>query len=278
MEYLHLEVNGKKAQVELFKDEAPETITKLQSILPQKIELHYAKFAGEEVFGIVPLLMPLEKKTNVNNLTKGAVVYYPERQLFCVYYGELQEEDCNVTVIGRLISTEVFNLEMEKARYHQGIPMTITNWDGEAFIHGAPKGFPATPDFLWDKPPAEIHDLIYREGVMQPGGPTIYAEAETRKLAEILWAYRQVFIGNQEDSRLLMEKILCLSINRIGGWCGLKDCAAVIGQYLERLKTESNKLAVLDALILYTNRLNMWLDLLIPWDTCNEAIIKYNRN
>lgn len=278
MDRIYVNINGKKAKIELNSKIAPNTIEKIKSILPQKIFLHYAKFAGEEVFGILPVMIPMENKTNVNNLEKGSVVYYPERQFFCIFYGDIQDEDANVTVIGKLVADKNFINEMEKVRYNQGICMLIRNEDNFENNDNDYKIYNhiINVNFDWHNLPKEFNTLISRKGVMQPGGPIIYAEGETRKLADILWIFYMYYKKENNAPLDLLRDLLVQSINRIGGWCGLKESAEVINQYLFLLmKQDSDKLVILEDMILYVNKLNMGIDLLIPWDKCNESIKEY---
>ena len=53
MKKINLRLNGKTAYFELFEKEAPITCAKLLEILPQKIDIHYAKFAGQEILGVI---------------------------------------------------------------------------------------------------------------------------------------------------------------------------------------------------------------------------------
>ena len=253
---------------------------KMKSILPQSIDLHYAKFAGQEVFGMLPILVNLENTKNVNNMKQNTVVFYPEKQLFCIYYGKLQEEDANVTVIGELKATEDFIEEMEKVRYNQGIRMIIKNTEDENIKDCCSDSHLKDNNIDWHNLPNELDMLLNRNGIMQPGGPIIYAEAETRKLADLIWLSYGHFQNNHYLPMNFLEELLKKSMNILGGWCGLKDTTKVINQYLDdlmRSKTESDINEILKDFLLYVNRLNMWLDLLIPWDDCNENIKKYNR-
>lgn len=276
MDKLLISINNNKAHILLHNQEASHTIKKIKSILPQRIDLHYAKFAGQEVFGILPIIIPLENKKNVNNLEKGSVVYWPERQFLCIYYGEIQEEDANVTVIGKLLANEEFINEMEKVRYKQGIPMVIKNDDKDN--HDQIKQYSHLDgiNIDWYFLPVEIKKLASRNGVMQPGGPVFYAEGETRKLADILWVFYQFYQKEGYIPLDILQNILLQSMNRIGGWCGLRTSEENLNKYrLMLLEKNKNISPILEDLILYTNRLNMWIDLLIPWEICNETLKNY---
>lgn len=280
MSSIKLLLNNKKAYINLFDEDAPKTINKIKDILPQTIDLHYAKFAGQEVFGMLPIFVNLENARNVNNMKQNTVVFYPEKQLFCIYYGELQEEDANVTVIGELKATEEFIDELEEVRYNQGIRMIIKNTEDEDVKHCCCDYHLKDNNMDWHNLPHELDMLLKRNGIMQPGGPIIYAEAETRKLADLIWLSYGYFQNNHDLPMEFLEELLKKGMNMLGGWCGLKDTAKVINQYLidlKRSETDSDINEILKDFLLYVNRLNMWLDLLMPWDDYNESIKKYNR-
>jgi hypothetical protein len=131
---------------------------------------------------------------------------------------------------------------------------------------------------IWEKVPEEIHRIKKRKGLMQPAGSIVYAESETRKLQEILWVFKnllkekQITIDNLKNSlRALLEHF---SI-RIGGWCGLTDTSTLLknaSELISRLDTSEELNNILDELMLYSGRVNMWIDLLIPWNDLNEQM------
>ena len=131
---------------------------------------------------------------------------------------------------------------------------------------------------IWVRTPEEIRRIKKRKGLMQPGGSIIYAESETRKLQEILWVFKnflkekQITIDNLKNSlKALLEHF---SI-RIGGLCGLTDTSTLLknaSELISRLDTSEELNNILDELMLYSGRVNMWIDLLIPWNDLNEQM------
>ena len=83
MKKIHLKLNGKVAYFELFEKEAPITCQRLLDILPQKIDIHYAKFAGQEIFGVLPMMAPIEGGKSLDEIEQGCVAFYPDRAFFC---------------------------------------------------------------------------------------------------------------------------------------------------------------------------------------------------
>ena len=137
---------------------------------------------------------------------------------------------------------------------------------------------------IWEKVPEEIDRMKKRKGLMQPAGSIVYAESETRKLQEILWVFKnllkekQITIDNLKNS---LKAFLEHFSVRIGGWCGLKDTSTQLkntSELISKLETSEELNNVLDELMLYSGRLNMWIDLLIPWDDLNEQMKEIFQN
>lgn len=280
MRKLEFEINGVTATCELFENDVPKTCNAIIDLLPCETELHYAKFAGQEVFGIIPLLMPLEKYSLVSELETGSVAYYPDRQLLCIYYGEVQEEEAGVTVIGHLISDEKFINEMENVRDNQGLKMIIREHGSEKKNINKHKHIIQLDEDIWEKPLEEILDMKKRRGYTQPIGPILYSEGALRDLIGLLWKYRESYIKNNEMNVKDFRDGLSYFCQIIGGWCGLKKTANLIREYYELLAADNAKeLEVLDDMILFISRIHMWIDLLIPWEDFNQLYLrKLNSN
>ena len=78
------------------------TCQAIVNMMPHENLLNYAKIAGEEVFFGIPLILSLERASEVSGLSAGSVAYWPNRRVFCVYYGPPQEEAATVTVFGKI--------------------------------------------------------------------------------------------------------------------------------------------------------------------------------
>jgi hypothetical protein len=265
-----LSLNGIKASIELFSDHAPITCDRFLAVLPQKIDMHYAKFAGQEVLGLIPMIAPVESGKSLKEINKGCVAYWPDRAFFCIYYGDIQDEEVSVTVIGQLHAGDDFIQEMEKCRYKQGAIMEIyrTSMDGYK-----PHKFMIDTKLGWDEIPVDLDKVYRKRGIMLPGGPLIYADGETRKLADFVHLLYVSHKANEE----IEDKFIALNLDhyafKIGGWCGLTDCAEDILRYKGLLMTpEIDRENVLVDFKYYINRLNLWVDLLIPWEKLTELI------
>ena len=126
MSNLQLKIDGEAITCELLNDRAPNTCRAIEELMPFRGELHYAKIAGEEIYFGIPLLLPLEQSSAVHGLPAGSVAYWPDRQVFCVYYGAPQEEAATVTIFAR-VTQNLLGLRRlgEEVRLQQGKPVLV---------------------------------------------------------------------------------------------------------------------------------------------------------
>jgi hypothetical protein len=136
---------------------------------------------------------------------------------------------------------------------------------------------------IWNRMPEEVKKLFLNHQIMQPAGRTIYAEAETRLLTELI----HVFLNSVENRDLdgkNASKVLALLLthfaDRLGGWYGLKESAALT---LKVQKVISNGewqafSDIIRELSLYMSKLNLWIDLLIPWNDINELMRRWEND
>ncbi len=75
-------------QVELFDNLAPGICGELVRVIPVTTTLAHAKFAGAEVFAMVPFYAEAENPKL--DVVAGDVAYYPGRQTICMFYGDTQ--------------------------------------------------------------------------------------------------------------------------------------------------------------------------------------------
>lgn len=83
--FLRLEVGGEVCRLKLLHDQAPNTCRALEALLPVRSHLVHAKFAGDEMFFMVPGAWPIENP--VTQVSPGDIGYYPDRQTVCIFYG-----------------------------------------------------------------------------------------------------------------------------------------------------------------------------------------------
>lgn len=287
MNSLNLKIHSQLFEIDLFAEQSPRTVWTLCSFLPFKIEMHYAKIAGEEVMAVMPFHVPLERAIEVAEMKAGILAFWPERHLLCLYYGALQEEAAQVNVVGNLKSgLERFRVLAELIRNDQGKKLNFC----EIYLNESEKPIPTLgirhavlhsyEEDIWLQIPEELSALCHREGIMRPGGPILYAEADSRLFHEFLSVLRKRIAQASYDPRytiVLLRESLQYFCHKMLGWYQLERTAAVVQRYSDRLNLTmptSELVPLLDALSLFVGRLNMWLDSLIPWNEINVAVKK----
>ena len=111
----------------------------------------------------------------------------------------------------------------------------------------------------------------------RPAGPVIYAEGETRTLHELLFACYDAGVRN-EVSLSCVKKFTRILLQFYGGklkkWYGLVDIATLLEKIesnLDNVEQMEDFLNLIKELLLFVGRINMWLDLLIPWEDLNKV-------
>lgn len=92
---IEVKIGGRRAVVELLDQEAPVTCNKLWEILPVKSVTSNAKFVGDELIIMVPMMADDENQKK--DVGRGDVGYYPMQQTLCFFFGELRPFGfCNI--------------------------------------------------------------------------------------------------------------------------------------------------------------------------------------
>ena len=82
---LRLHIGERSCQLRLLVDRAPVVCQALLGMVPVESYLVQAKFAGDELYFMVPGVWPTENP--VSRLSPGDVVYARDRQTICLFYG-----------------------------------------------------------------------------------------------------------------------------------------------------------------------------------------------
>jgi hypothetical protein len=134
---------------------------------------------------------------------------------------------------------------------------------------------------VWQTVPSEILHLGKKAGIMRPAGPVIYAEMDSHVFHEYLSAMNEQISTGVTDFSTFKEHLINFLDNfykKMNGWYQLKQTAEVIESYHQRLK-ETNKMEhikmLIENLILFVGRINLWIDALIPWNEFNEYMKKH---
>ena len=123
MKRIIIQIGDQIGLAELLEVIAPKTCEEICKLLPFEADLHYAKIAGEEIMSLVPIVLLHESNAivKVNDIKTGSIAYFPDRQMICIFYGKIQEEDAKVTIFARITENlEGIKKEGEKVRIYQG--------------------------------------------------------------------------------------------------------------------------------------------------------------
>lgn len=79
-------IGRREARIKLFEDRAPISCEKIWRLLPLQVPLCHAKFAGDELMFMIPVV--IEPEFFKSKIECGDVLYYPIQQTICLFYGE----------------------------------------------------------------------------------------------------------------------------------------------------------------------------------------------
>lgn len=281
---ISLSLGRTTATVALDLDAAPISCRALLQLLPVTTTAHHAKIAGHEFYLHLPLFLEPERRRRVDDLPEGAVAFWPERQLLCVYYGRIQEEDAAVIPIGRVIADlPALARAAEAMRPRLGRHLHLVHLAAPRGMRKRTAPPPAAPRrsgcarvlmdayaAIMDAPPPEVQALAASRGVLQPAGKLLGGEAEARKLHEVAWLLRREIIARGAVPPLAVS-LLDHFAHRLAGWYGLPDAGRLVAECAAGLPALTAPAAVdaVEALILFIGRLSLWLDAYIPWEAIN---------
>jgi hypothetical protein len=301
-ERIYFVYEGQRHEIRLDTEAAPETIRQLLANVPARIDLHCAKIAGRHIFWHAPFMARLEGGRDVLTAAPGTFLYWPERQFLELIYGELQAESAQVTVLGQLTGDIQWLIDLgDQLRREQGRRIIWASLEldaaaqSESSLAGPtsatgttsplPAGLAADPRFqalqatraaAWTAQPEGVTELVSRRGILLPFGPLAMAEGEFRKLQELLWRY-----ASQHGDTLAADArvggaafLVDAFITRIVDLCGMESCHTPLADAAQLLREFPEAHAqILQELVLYCGRMAAWLDLHIPWNDLNEAVV-----
>lgn len=111
-------VDGKRVcGIKIFEDIVPQTAAEFRSKLPIKTKLQHATLVGDQLFAVLPFVLPMENPILTEDLgelrrkekgtVSGTVIFYSPRQVFGVTYSDdLAVEPLMNSYIGEVIDGE----------------------------------------------------------------------------------------------------------------------------------------------------------------------------
>lgn len=133
---------------------------------------------------------------------------------------------------------------------------------------------------IWMKPSSEIRGIAKRKGTLQPAGHILCVESETRILHDMLWTFYQPVLRDSNAltwARPATVELLSHFSKRMSGWYQLEEISKGLTSardLISSANTAADYLAVMEETMLYVGRVNMWVDLLVPWYDINRVVKK----
>jgi hypothetical protein len=219
--------------------------------------------------------MPIEKFSNVTDLKPGSIAYYPGNQMFCIFYGRAQPEECGVTVLGKLKASDEFKAELDKVWKCQGAEMLIQQPNSskkrETYKHLIGEKW----NGLWERAPEEFLKLLEKRGFSEPVGPIVLAAGDLRKISSQIWVFREHLLETGDFDFPIFNRIISAGSSILGGWYGLKDIEEAFQQYIRMLDSrQEDTNFIIDDMVLFAGRVSLWADSLIPWAYFNDVMIE----
>jgi hypothetical protein len=281
---LIFEVDTRAYRINLTDELAPKTLSALKVNLPAMADIHCAKIAGCHIMWPVSFVERVESVVDVMTMAPGSFFFWPERQYLEITYDELQAESAPISYLGQMegdvswlrdyadtnrreqgqkLFTAHIYMEGEEGPAHVDPP--IMGDDSWARLRSARQA-------AWIQPPADVQHLLDREGLMIPYGPLSMAEAELRKVHELLWRLwnDKARYGDEQKKDIAIFAIEA-AVSRVAGFCHMNDVGATLEYGMACIEQgEVDLESVLAELVLYSGRMAAWLDMRICWWPMNE--------
>lgn len=278
----HLKIGDRKATLELFDDLALQTTDGILRLLPLDVPMCHAKFAGDEVMFMIPAVFEAEYLKD--SLEMGDVLYYPIQQTICLFFGDdiVPFSSGPFPFIGKI--AQGFNELHEAAEQIHKEGFNWIRFVGEEDSPG--NRMPSASAFcsdiaeernrIWFKEPDEIVNLrsLYKG---RGGNMTarLYAFTDGYRNQRNLWMLRNIAkdAGTEEAKKIaapfLEEMADRFEIWEFGTASGLFERA---GSRLESIDRPEDIVTLLDELLIYNNRLWLWIDAAIPWFDLDDKL------
>lgn len=281
--YFEMKVGNSTVRAELLTKEAPKLSRAFQRALPLNSFGVNAKFAGDETIIMLPFYADHENQ--VSSVSPGDIGYYPTRQTLCVFYGTIMPF-AGVSLVAKVVPNDLAKAqEMGKQILDAGsLPMTITLSGKTSSVptpkHSDNKAVAILSQSLrrvWDVEPKEVTDL--RKFQRPPMGNVpcvLYANFDLFWATENLLTTRELAQGKLTASQLgiVVAALLRRSESRLAHW-GFSDASATLertAEEVENMRSRKQIVETIDAAVLYIDRLQSWVDRLIPWNDLDKSV------
>ncbi len=280
-----LVMGGRPVRVFLLDGDAPRICSAFRACLPLDSFAVHAKFAGEELIVMTPFYE--EPENEVPSVSPGDIGYYPARQTLCLFYGEIAPF-ASVSLFARVHPDDLDAARQAGQTILSGGPAPVRIERGEG-----PKARPrrgsgsalesvvrqALAD-IWSSEPGDVSALRSFERPPMGNMPCVlYANFDLFWIVENLLVFRDL-AADGKLSPVQLARITSAMIrrtrSRLAHW-GFPEACDLLGRVSDDLDqsprpTRRGLIAVIDSLVLYTNRLQSWVDAAVPWGDMDRAL------
>jgi len=289
MQHVVFEI-GKHVFRAQLNDKTPNICRLLLSRLPVITSAVHAKFAGDEIITMVPFYADPENE--ILNVTAGDIGYYPGRQTFCLFYGDVKPFGA-VSVFASIENPlEPVRAAAREILKSNSLPVVIRAEDSTRASNVAevspgigsedqPPGFVCE---YWKKAWLSTpEDLLRLQQTHRPPSGTmpciLYACFNLFWLGEELQILRRlVYQQNDQDkvlnsNRQMVEALLRHHAMRLEKW-GMTDTSVFLRQFADFVADRALEikplLSALEMSWIALNRMQSHIDAKIPWNTLDE--------
>ncbi len=280
-----LNIAGTQVSAELLEQEAPTLSRLVRAHLPLKSFGVHAKFAGQELIVMVPFYA--EPENEVLNVQPGDIGYYPGRQTLCIFYGEtmpfgkvslcarvVEGLDALKDVGAQLLRTGLAPAELTLEE--NGVSEAKIAFSGSRVLKEL-RGFRQR---VWEQEPPDIRRL--REVTRPPMGNLpccFYANFNLFWAGETLQVLRQVVQDGTQEPQVvapLLAQLLERHASRLEKW-QMTETVALLRMLAQYFRTSApgereHFLAVVEEALLALDRVQSWIDALLPWSDLDAQL------
>ena len=273
-----LTIGGRPVRIVLLEGDAPKICSAFRACLPLDSFAVHAKFAGEELIAMLPFYEGPENE--VPSVEPGDIGYYPARQTLCLFYGEIMPF-ASVSLFARVHADDLGAAQEAGRAILSGGPAPVRIEGGEGqgarLRRGAGGGIESEVlqalDDIWSLEPADVSALRSFERPPMGNMPCVlYANFDLFWIVENLLVLRGLAMEETLSPRQLARTMAAMTRktkSRLAHWDFPEACALLerVSDSLDRSPRPTRKglVALIDGLVLYTNRLNAWVDAMAPW-------------
>ena len=271
-------IGGSAVRVVLLEDAAPRICSAFRASLPLDSFAVHAKFAGEELIAMLPFYEGPENE--VPSVAPGDIGYYPARQTLCLFYGEIMPF-ASVSLFARVHPDDLGAAQEAGRAVLSCGPAPVSIGCGTGLKAPLRRGLAAgiesevlrALDDIWSHEPEDVSALRSFERPPMGNMPCVlYANFDLFWIVENLLVFRGLASDEALSPKQLVRTMAALTRktqSRLAHW-GFPEACALLERVSDHLyrsprPTRRGLVALIDSLVLYTNRLQSWVDAMAPW-------------